>query len=106
MKISADAIIPAEKLTRYLLAPRVRDDKSRYLARGGFHLNNPEDMEAAIRKAVAGAEATVDRVNQHGTFYNVRCELSGPAGTGLPVRLVWLRRLDDKFSLVTLIPDL
>ena len=38
MKIPPDALIAPEKLTKYLLVPLSKSDKSRYLARAGFNL--------------------------------------------------------------------
>lgn len=43
MRIPADAIIPEDKLTRYLLVPREYDDKSRFLSQAEFTLANPGD---------------------------------------------------------------
>jgi hypothetical protein len=40
MRIPSDAIIPDEKLTKYLLVPRHWDDNSRFLHRAGFTLEN------------------------------------------------------------------
>ena len=48
MKIPGNLIIPEEKLTRYLLVPRIKDDKSKFLAQAGFTQNNPEDLLTAI----------------------------------------------------------
>ena len=53
MKIPADAIIPVGKLVEYLLAPRPKNDKSRFLLRAGFGQSNPEALDAAIRRATA-----------------------------------------------------
>lgn len=36
MKLPVEVVIPREKLTHYLLAPRTKNDKSRYLAQIGF----------------------------------------------------------------------
>jgi hypothetical protein len=105
VKIPPDALIAPEKLTKYLLVRRVKDDKSRYMARAGFHLSDPQVLAAAIRRASQQAEATIDRANEHGIYYNVCCELTGPNGHKLPVVLVWLLRLDGIYSFVTLVPD-
>jgi hypothetical protein len=105
MNIPAEAVIPADKLTNYLLAPRRKNDKSRFLLRAGFDQSKPEILEAAIRKCCAITDAVADRVDKYGTYYNVKCQLIGPDGAGLPVTLIWLRRLDLVFSFVTLIPD-
>ena len=38
MRIPADAVSAAEKLTGYLLLPRPWDDKAKFLAQAGFDL--------------------------------------------------------------------
>jgi len=103
--IPPDAIIPPEKLTRYLLVPKPINDKSRYLARAGFDLASAPALEMAIRQGTAQNQALEDRTETHGTFYNVQCTLTGPNGNSLPVVLVWLQRVDGIFTFVTLIPD-
>jgi hypothetical protein len=60
VKIPPDALVAPEKLTKYLLVRRVKDDKSRYLARAGFDLSNPQVLAAAIRRSSQHAEATID----------------------------------------------
>jgi len=105
MRIPPNAIIASDKIRRYLLIPRLIDDKSRYLARAGFDLSTATELDFAIRKATAENDAFVERVNEHGTYYNVHGSLTGPNGVVLPVMLVWLQRLDGVFSFVTLIPD-
>jgi hypothetical protein len=104
MRIGPDAVIAPEKLA-YLLTPRPKDDKSKYLARGGFNLSSPHLLEAELRRLSGEHEATVDRVRQHGTFYTVRGEIVGPTGVPLPVKLVWLHRVDGILSFVTLVPQ-
>jgi hypothetical protein len=105
MRIPADAIIPRDKLTRYLLIPRPWDDKSRFLAQVGFLPTNPDELDTAIRAAVASFDATEDGVNDYGTFFRVEGELQGPTGRSLPVVLIWLQwKLDDTFHFVTLKP--
>ena len=44
MKLSADAIIAAEKVTRYLLVSQTRGDKSAFLARGGYTIENADQL--------------------------------------------------------------
>src|SRR5437868_5627492 len=105
MWIPPDAIIAPDKIRRYLLIPRLIDDKSRYLARAGFDQSTATELEIAIRKVTAENDAIVERVNEHGTYYNVHGLLTGPNAMVLPVMLVWLQRLDGAFSFVTLIPD-
>ena len=44
MKLPADAIIAPEKLTRYLLVRHARGDKSAFLARAGYTLENADQL--------------------------------------------------------------
>ena len=49
LKIPADAVIPMEKLTHYLLVFREWDDKSKFLAQAGFTQENPHLLLASLR---------------------------------------------------------
>lgn len=105
MRIPPDAIIADEKLTRYLLVPRARSDKSRFLERGGFALGRPIELDRAIRQVIESADAVEDTVDEYGTSYTVTGLLQGPNGVRLPVVLVWVRRQkDEQFRFVTLKP--
>jgi hypothetical protein len=44
MRIPADAKIPAEKLTHYLLVLPPWDDKAKFLAQAGFDRQHPETL--------------------------------------------------------------
>lgn len=63
MKIPADAIIPDDKLTRYLLVYKARNDKSKFLAQAGFTQENPEALLSAIRSLAESVEAVEDITN-------------------------------------------
>jgi hypothetical protein len=104
MKIPADAIIAREKLTRYLLVPRQKNDKSRFLAQVGFTLQNPDALEEAIRALIAENETVTDRDNEYGIFYRVEGDLYGPYGI-LSVVTVWiLRTNNNRYHFITLKP--
>lgn len=106
MRIPVDAIIPEEKLTRYLLMPRARDDKSKFLAQAGLTQENPEALLAALRLLADSAEAVEDGKNQYGTFYRVEGEIEGVNGRNLAVVTIWIRwELDGSFHFVTLKPQ-
>jgi len=91
MRIPPDAIIPREKLTRYLLVPRQWDDKSQFLAQAEFFLTNQDELEQAIRETAASYDALEDGANEYGTFYRVEGDLNGPSGRTLSVVLVWIQ---------------
>lgn len=105
MNIPASAIIPRTKLTDYLLLPRRRNDKSRFLSQAGFTQDNPEILEAALRRLIAEYEAHVDRVDDYGIFYQVEGVLHGPDGI-LDVVTVWMRqKANGVYWFVTLKPS-
>ncbi|BAZ22849.1 hypothetical protein NIES4073_37370 [Kalymmatonema gypsitolerans NIES-4073] len=105
MKIPADAIIPDEKLTRYLLVYKARNDKSKFLAQAGFSQENPEALRAAISSLAESVEAVEDGTNEYGIFYRVEGDLNGINGVNLSVVTIWLQRQSDgKFQFVTLKP--
>jgi hypothetical protein len=49
MRLPADAIIAAEKVTRYLLVSQTRGDKSAFLARGGYTIENADQLLHDLR---------------------------------------------------------
>ncbi|MEH2012298.1 DUF6883 domain-containing protein [Nostoc sp.] len=105
MKIPDNLIIPEEKLTRYLLVPRIKDDKSKFLAQAGFTQNNPEDLLTAIRQLATTNEAVKDNTNEYGTFYTIAGYLQGVNGQNLAVITVWLEsKHDGSFRFITLKP--
>lgn len=105
MKIPDNAVIPEEKLTRYLFVPRLKDDKSKYLAQAGFTQANPEDLLTAIRQLITDNEAVEDNINQYGTFYTVEGNLQGTNNCNLAVITVWLQsKYDSSFRFITLKP--
>ena len=104
MKIPSSAIIPDEKLTKYLLVPRPWDDKSKYLGRAGFRLDQPGLLRDAIRELADRQEATEDGFNEYGTYWRVEGDLVGPNGR-LPVVRIWLQwNIDGTVHFVTLKP--
>ena len=62
-------------------------------------------LERAIRSLVASIDAVEDTADVYGTDYTVTGELIGPSGVRLPVIVVWVRRADGQFRLVTVKPD-
>ncbi len=104
MKLPPDLIIPDAKISQYLLAYREQDDKSKYLAQGGFTQTNPEQLQAAILELIQTVEAIEDSSNLYGVFYRVEGDLKG-VERNLSVVTVWLeRKIDKKFQFITLKP--
>jgi len=105
VRIPKNAVIPDDKITRYLLVQKPRNDKSKFLAQAGFTQENPEALKAAIESLAEAVEAVFDRSNEYGTYYQAAGELVGVNGVNLSVVTIWLQRqIDGKFQFVTLKP--
>lgn len=106
MRIPNSAIIPVAKLTRYLLVLRARNDKSKFLAQAGFTPDNYKALEVALRELILLAEASVDRSDEYGTFYQAVGTLQGVNGVNLGITTIWLcRKIDQQYQFVTLVPN-
>ena len=106
MKLPPNTVIPIEKATRYLLVPQARSDKSAFLQRAGYSLENAEQLLRDLRMQVLPLKATPLQSNQFGQYYEIRGELAGPNGRRLTVRTIWItERLSGATRFVTLLPD-
>ena len=90
MKLVQDAEIAPKKLTRYLLVKRPVGDKSEFLKRAGYTLDNWQQLEQDIRQQVLTQEAISAKQTAHGEYYEIRAFLTGPNGVGLQVKSVWM----------------
>jgi hypothetical protein len=105
MTIPADALIPMEKLTRYLLVPRSRNDKSKFLAKAGYIEGTEVALVSAIRGMNARVSASKQQANGYGTFYRVDGTLVGVNSVNVAVTTIWLeRKVDGIFQFITLVP--
>ena len=106
MKLPPDAEIPLPKLSRYLLVPRTRGDKSKYLARAGYTTDNASQLLADIRSQILPLDATPAGTTKFGDFFAIRATLLGPNGVSLRVNAIWIREhLSGSTRFVTLLPD-
>lgn len=106
MKLPADSEIPSDKLTRYLLVPLPRGDKSKFLARGGYTAENAAHLMADLRSQILPLEATPIGFTQFGDLFEIRGILRGPNGVSLRIKTIWIREnLRDDVRFVTLLPD-
>lgn len=105
MKIPKDAHIPKEKLENYLLEPRKQNDKSKFLAKGGFSKDNIEELEASLREHITTEEASLMEETEYGEMYEVKGDLKGANGSFLSIISVWIKRAFDQiYQFVTLTP--
>ncbi|MCC7505222.1 MAG: hypothetical protein IT259_07970 [Saprospiraceae bacterium] len=101
MKIPFDSIIPLEKITKYLLVFNNHGDKSAFLARGGYTLENWSDLESDIRNLLR-FEAVFQKKDIFGDYYVI----SGPLKGNLWVKTIWFREHEaTTFRFITLFPQ-
>jgi len=99
-----DAIITAEKLTNYLLVPLPKDDKSQFLARAGYTLDNWQQLEQDLRSQILTQPAELIEINRYGEKYAIRACLRGTNGLKLNILTIWMVA-NDTTKFVTLVPD-
>jgi hypothetical protein len=106
MKLPADSIIPLEKLTRYLLVPQKRADKSAFLLRGGYQLENANQLLDDLRSQILALDAVPAGSTKFGNFFQIRGVLHAPNGKKLRVKTIWMREhLRGVVRFITLLPD-
>jgi len=106
MKLPGDAQIAPEKLSGYLLVKRSVGDKSEYLKRAGYTLDNSRRLEEDIRRQVLTQDAVSIEKTAYGELFEIRASLAGPNGTALRVKTVWMRELKTGITkFITLYPD-
>jgi hypothetical protein len=105
MKLPPNVIIPDDKLSKYLLLYKEKNDKSKFLAQAGFTQNNLDELKLAIYQLISIVEPIEDLTNEYGTFYRVEGILIGINQKKLSVVTIWLKRkIDNQFQFVTLKP--
>jgi hypothetical protein len=106
MRLPADTTIAEGKLTRYLLLPQTRGDKSTFLARAGYTRGNADQLLRDLRTQILPLEAVALESNKFGRYYEIRGTLTGPNGVTLDVCTIWMtEHLSGATKFVTLIPD-
>jgi len=106
LRLPADTIIAMDKLTRYLLVPKARGDKSAFLARAGYTLENGDQLQQDLRIQILSLDAQPLESNKFGQYYEICGTLIGPNGVTLAVRTIWMtEHLSGSTKFVTLIPD-
>jgi hypothetical protein len=106
MKLPDDALIAPEKLTQYLLVLKKRNDKSKWLAQGGYALENWTDLENDLRVQILSLEAIATENTPYGQKYEIRGNLTGPTGGTLAVVTIWMTESATGVTkFITMYPD-
>lgn len=103
MYLNPNAIISPNKLTNYLLIPLPKDDKSQYLAQGGYTLNNWQQLERDLREQILTLEAQPTLKTKYGQKYQIIGSLICPNGLILKIKTIWIVT-EEATKFVTLFP--
>ena len=99
MKLPGDAAIAEDKLTHYLLLPQARGDKSAFLAKAGYTLENADQLMKDLRTQILTLDAEHLEANKFGQYFELRGTLSGPNGQRLHARRGLMRaRMSTLYS--------
>ena len=105
MNLPQDSIIRDEKLTQYLLVPKIRNDKSKWLKIGGYSLNNWKRLQIDIRNQILTKEATFIEANEYGNLYEINAVMKTPNSKELRVSSIWMKeKLTNKTKFITMYP--
>ena len=103
MYLNPNAIISPNKLTNYLLIPLPKDDKSQYLAQGGYTLDNWQQLERDLREQILTLEAQPTRKTKYGQKYQIIGSLICRNGRILKIKTIWIVT-EQTTKCVTLFP--
>jgi len=101
--LNPNALIANSKLTEYLLIPLPKDDKSEYLAQGGYTLDNWQQLERDLRQQILSLEAQPTVKTQYGQKYQIIGFLVCPNGKVLTIKTIWIVT-EQTTQFVTLFP--
>jgi hypothetical protein len=106
LKLPENTLIAYEKLTRYLLVFKERNDKSQWLAQAGFTLHNWKVLESELRKQILTLNAILTDETQYGQNFEIKGKLIGPNGKSLSVCTIWMTETEtQQTKFITMYPD-
>jgi hypothetical protein len=105
VKLEPPIRIDSRKLTHYLLVLLPRSDKSDYLSRAGYTVDNWRLLEQDLLQLATSNEAIFEEEDLYGPSFSITDELIGPNGRPLMVKTIWKRDIDEKITkFITLYP--
>jgi Domain of unknown function (DUF6883) len=106
MKLPEDTLIAYDKLTQYLLISKRRNDKSQWLAKAGYTLENWQVLETDLRNQILTIDATPIEKTKYGQMFEISGKLVGPKGNSLSVITIWMTEIEKKTTkFITMYPD-
>jgi len=103
MLLSTNTVIAEEKLTKYLLVLLPKDDKSQFLQKAGYTLENWQQLEIDLRAQILTQPAKFVETTIYGSKYRIDAILRGVNGVELEVTTIWMLT-NQQAKFVTLVP--
>ncbi len=102
MKIKAEQLdIPIEKIIDYLLAAKLKNDKSKFLSSLGYAKENWEELLKDIMEIAISNDLILQRISEFGNLYSINGKLKNKE-----VITIWLQKIsNDMFRFITLYPN-
>ncbi len=89
-----------------ILVSQTRGDKSAFLARGGYTIENADQLLHDLRTQPLLLDATPLHSTEFGQFYEIRSPLVGPNDVTLQIRSIWMKEnVSGVTKFITLIPE-
>ncbi len=106
MKLPTNIVIPRDKLLRYLLLPRDENDKSGFLALGGYSLRNWQQLKEDLIHFARQNPIDSSVTTSFGEKHSVKGTLTDPNGYELYIVTIWLTlESTNETRFITLFPD-
>ncbi|MBU1397738.1 MAG: hypothetical protein KKH85_02400 [Proteobacteria bacterium] len=106
MKLPENTFIAQEKLTKYLLVLRKRNNKLQWLAGAGYILENWKVLERDLREQILSIDAVPTEKTEYGQMYEIRGKMVGPNGKSLAVCTIWMtEKATEETKFITMYPD-
>lgn len=106
MKLPSTTFIAHEKIKNYLLSPKKRNDKSKWLAEAGYTLESSQLLINDLQNQILSLDAVPTDETEYGQMYEINGPLTGPNGKTLMVRSIWMRENETKMTkFITMFPD-
>ncbi len=103
MLLPIDSVIAEEKITKYLLVLLPKDDKSQFLQKAGYTLEDWQQLEADLRSQILTQPAQFLEETSYGRKYKIDATLTGVNGIELEVTTIWMTT-NQQTKFVTLVP--
>jgi hypothetical protein len=105
MRLSENTLISPEKLTDYLLVFKKRNDKSQWLSKIGYTIENWKVLEYDLRKQILTLDVVPIEKTEYGQLYEIKGKLTGPNGKSLSVCTIWMIETETGMSkFITMYP--